>query len=166
MLKYKSFAQTWAHCIRPKIIRIHSTSNKIKVSKSCFQYLHRGHAEWHYKRRTSPLPYGHRHSVACRRHSSTLRVSSGWRWTIVDHNVDCRQHSLFRIIHRAHCRLLSPVSTTRVNGPSWRVTRFHYPSTRAVLTGFPLAELTGRQHGPSTKEVYAYSVYLRWRPKI
>jgi len=39
---------------------------------------------------------------------------------------------------------LSPVSTTRVDGPSWRVTCFHYPSTRAVLTGarFPLAELT------------------------
>ena len=30
---------------------------------------------------------------------------------------------------------LSPVSTTRVDGPSWRVTDFHYPSTRAVLTG-------------------------------
>ena len=30
---------------------------------------------------------------------------------------------------------LSPVSTSRVDGPSWRVTGFHYPSTRAVLTG-------------------------------
>ena len=30
---------------------------------------------------------------------------------------------------------LSPVFTTRVDGPSWRVTGFHYPSTRAVLTG-------------------------------
>jgi len=29
----------------------------------------------------------------------------------------------------------SPVSTTRVDGPSWRVTGFHYPSTRAVETG-------------------------------
>ena len=39
-----------------------------------------------------------------------------------------------------------PELTARVNGPSWRVTGFHYPSTRAVLTGarFPLAELTGR----------------------
>jgi len=27
--------------------------------------------------------------------------------------------------------ILSPVSTTRVDGPSWRVTGFHYPSTRA-----------------------------------
>ena len=26
---------------------------------------------------------------------------------------------------------LSPVSTTRVDGPSWRVTGFHYPSTRS-----------------------------------
>ena len=34
-----------------------------------------------------------------------------------------------------HCCPLSPVSTTRVNGPSWRVIGFHYPSTRAVLTG-------------------------------
>ena len=25
--------------------------------------------------------------------------------------------------------------TARVNGPSWRVTGFHYPSTRVVLTG-------------------------------
>ena len=31
--------------------------------------------------------------------------------------------------------VLSPVSTTRVDGPRWRVTGFHYPSTRAVLTG-------------------------------
>ena len=30
---------------------------------------------------------------------------------------------------------LSPVSTTRVDGPSWRVTSFHYPSTWAMLTG-------------------------------
>jgi len=29
---------------------------------------------------------------------------------------------------------LSPVSTTRVDGPSWRVTGFHYSSTWAVLT--------------------------------
>jgi len=28
-----------------------------------------------------------------------------------------------------------PELTTRVNGPSWRVTGFHYPSSRAVLTG-------------------------------
>ena len=31
--------------------------------------------------------------------------------------------------------LLSPVSTTRVDGPSWRVTGFHYTLTRTVLTG-------------------------------
>jgi len=30
---------------------------------------------------------------------------------------------------------LSPVSTTRADGPSWLVTGFHYPSTRPVLTG-------------------------------
>ena len=28
-----------------------------------------------------------------------------------------------------------PELTARVNGPSWRVTGFHYPSTRPVLTG-------------------------------
>jgi len=40
-----------------------------------------------------------------------------------------------------------PELTARINGPSWRVTGFHYQSTRVVLTGarFPLAELTGRQ---------------------
>ena len=37
---------------------------------------------------------------------------------------------------------LSPVSTTRVDGPSSRVTGFHYPSTRLV-------ETRARQHGPS-----------------
>jgi len=31
--------------------------------------------------------------------------------------------------------VLSPISTTRVDGPSWRVTGFHYPSSRAALTG-------------------------------
>jgi len=28
-----------------------------------------------------------------------------------------------------------PELTARFNGPSWQVTGFHYPSTRAVLTG-------------------------------
>ena len=35
---------------------------------------------------------------------------------------------------RPKCALI-PVSTTRVNGPNLRMTSFHYPSTRAVLTG-------------------------------
>ena len=52
-------------------------------------------------------------------------------------------------------KALSPVSTTRVDVPSWRATGFHYPSTQTVLTGarfhntdrvdgcaFPLAEST------------------------
>jgi len=36
-----------------------------------------------------------------------------------------------------------PELTARVNGPSWRVTDFHYPSTRAMFDrrAFPLAEL-------------------------
>ena len=49
-----------------------------------------------------------------------------------------------------------PELTARVYGPSWRMTGFHYPSTRAVLTGarFPLAELTATgQLGPSTRVV-------------
>ena len=43
-----------------------------------------------------------------------------------------------------------PELTARVNGPSWRVTGFDYPSTRAVLTGtrFPLAEMTARVDDP------------------
>ena len=36
---------------------------------------------------------------------------------------------------RVYCTYLSLVSTSRVDGPSWRVTRFHYPSTSPVLTG-------------------------------
>jgi len=32
-------------------------------------------------------------------------------------------------------RFQLPELAARVNGPSWRVTGFHYPSTRAVLTG-------------------------------
>jgi len=32
-------------------------------------------------------------------------------------------------------RFTPPELTAEVNGPSWRVTGFHYPSTRAVLTG-------------------------------
>jgi len=57
------------------------------------------------------------------------------------------------------CLALSPVSTTRVDGPSWRVTGFHYPSTRAVLTGarFPLLELTHRQLRPLTRAVNSRS---------
>ena len=39
--------------------------------------------------------------------------------------------------------VLSPVSTTRVNGPNWRVPGFHYKHGL-----FLLAELTGRQHSP------------------
>jgi len=44
---------------------------------------------------------------------------------------------------------ISPVSTTRVDGPSWRVTGLHYPSTRAVLTSNKNRSLvnSGRQLG-------------------
>ena len=37
-----------------------------------------------------------------------------------------------RLVKRALNTELSPVSTSWVDGPSWRVTGFHYPSTRAV----------------------------------
>jgi len=61
-------------------------------------------------------------------------------------------------------RILSPVSTTRVDGPIYRPDRVDvwpvsiYPSTRTMLSGarFPLAELTGHvcsQLGPSTRLV-------------
>ena len=36
---------------------------------------------------------------------------------------------------RTKARFPLPELTALVNGPSWRVTGFHYPSTRAVLTG-------------------------------
>ena len=36
---------------------------------------------------------------------------------------------------RDYARFPLPELTARVNGPSWRVTGFHYPSKRAVLTG-------------------------------
>ena len=39
---------------------------------------------------------------------------------------------------------LSPVSTTRVDGPSWRVTGFHYPSTRPVNSASGNARLSTR----------------------
>jgi len=51
-----------------------------------------------------------------------------------------------QILSRPKARFPLPELTARVNGPSWRVTGFHYPSTRAVLTGarFPLALLSTR----------------------
>jgi len=53
---------------------------------------------------------------------------------------------LFNLCRHEDWISLSSVSTTRVNGPSWRVTGFHYPSTRSVLTG-------ARFHQPSTRPV-------------
>jgi len=55
------------------------------------------------------------------------------------------------VMMRWHACHWSLVATTRVgarvNGPSWRVTGFHYPSTRLVISAsgnrYPLAELTG-----------------------
>ena len=42
---------------------------------------------------------------------------------------------------------LSPVSTTRVDGPSWQVTGFYYPCWRIMETGHPStrAVISGRQ---------------------
>ena len=45
----------------------------------------------------------------------------------------CYDHS--RGHYETKARFSLPELTARVNGPSWRVTGFHYPSTRAVLTG-------------------------------
>ena len=48
-----------------------------------------------------------------------------------------------------------PELTARVNGPSWRVTGFHYPSTRAELTGRgwrPVNSASGNAR-PSTRPV-------------
>ena len=45
---------------------------------------------------------------------------------------DFQSLSLLRVIK---ARFPLPELTARVNGPSWRVTGFHYPWTWAVLTG-------------------------------
>ena len=66
-----------------------------------------------------------------------IRASHTWLWLLLGN---------LRYI----ARFPLPELTARVNGPSWRVTGFHYPSTRAVLTGvrfhYPSwrPELTGR----------------------
>jgi len=61
--------------------------------------------------------------------------------------------------------VLSPVSTTRINGPSWRVTDFHYPSTRLVETR-PSWRVMETGH-PSTRAVNSGSgnraLSSRWR---
>jgi len=55
---------------------------------------------------------------------------------------DCRRVAKWRrtvhangVLTRCKARFPLPESTARVNGPSWWVTSFHYPSTRAVLKG-------------------------------
>jgi len=62
-----------------------------------------------------------------------------------------------RLLSRWHIKAWFPLPelTARVNGPSWRVTGFHYPSTRAVLTGtlFPLAGLTNTLDKTPLKEI-------------
>ena len=74
------------------------------------------------------------HEWNCRRQTSSADRVDNWQFHIDWH----------RIIHHSWSptvtsllinSALSPVSTTRVNGPSWRVTGFHYPSTWAELTG-------------------------------
>jgi len=53
--------------------------------------------------------------------------------TVLDHNYVCISWPIFHPMssvskcHKHQCQLLSQVFTTRVNGPSWRVTGFHYP---------------------------------------
>ena len=78
-------------------------------------------------------------------------VSGHWEifrlWNI---RYDGRKHLLIRQLNQQ----LSPVSTTRVDGPRYRPEltgdRFPLPVKTGRVDGraFPLAELTGRQHGP------------------
>ena len=79
------------------------------------------------------------------------------RWLFAQLNTD---RSPTRQRYRRTDWELSPVSTTRVaarvNGPSWRVTGFHYPSTRAVNSGSQL--------GPRLVEIAALS-YSGDRPR-
>jgi len=66
-----------------------------------------------------------------------LRVDGGMtfceadRWAVLAYNNSAVLYDDMRVVEP----LWSPVSTTRVDGPSWRVTGFHYPSTRAVNSG-------------------------------
>ena len=55
----------------------------------------------------------------------------------------------------AKARFPLPELTARVNGPSWPGDRFPLPVNTGRVDGcaFPLAVLTGRQHGPSTRLV-------------
>ena len=81
--------------------------------------------------------------------------------------------------------LLSPVSTTRIDGPSSRVTGFHYPSTRPVISAsgnacpstrpvnsasgnacpstWPVNSASGNAC-PSTRPVNTARVDGHWRP--
>ena len=83
------------------------------------------------------------------------RVTRPAKWIIWKRNKTCDFKSHFNFdLTAKRLTHLSPVFTTRVDSPSWRVTGFHYPSTWAVLTGaFPLAELTGRVDGSSIRLV-------------
>ena len=80
----------------------------------------------------------------------------GDKWiqlSVLNHRTLCTVGRASRTVMCSADWHLSPVSTTRVNGPSWRVTGFHYPSTRAVLTGarFPLVELTAVLKGSGNR---------------
>jgi len=74
-----------------------------------------------------------------RRHFSWLQWL-GSSWTVDGHAgyfrkalpEERRQSSDRSLLTQLKARFPLPVLTVRVNGPSWRVTGFHYPSTRVV----------------------------------
>jgi len=71
-----------------------------------------------------------RHEPAC----GVLGYSSGWMQYHTAHTC-MDDHLQPPNILKPGFQFPLPELTARVNGPSWRVTGFHYPSTRAMLTG-------------------------------
>jgi len=89
----------------------------------------------------------------------------GTRWDVTRRLssalASCRIVGWRRVASRTEARFPLAELTARVNGPSWRLTGFHYPSTRPVLTVME----TGH---PSTRVVETgldcpvASVNLKW----
>ena len=67
----------------------------------------------------------------------------------------CRKPRVNPVAAKARFPLPELTARVRPNGPSWRVTGFHYPSTRAVFYGRPVStsRVDGVETGPSTRVV-------------
>ena len=105
---------------------LHRLQRRLTLMK--LQYRHFGKC---LERLTSPGTWLLFPASACRK----------WGWkTLVSASRTCRKlyitcESAIVSMKVTKARFPLPELTARVNGPSWRVTGFHYPSTLAVLTG-------------------------------